>query len=332
MIFSETLKENLAMLKSTPFFIFVIGLEIFLSNYHHRKLYSWKETATNFALSLTNGGLDLLIRGAYLLVLSYAWDHQFFQIGNSIVYWVALVLSIDFLMYWLHRLEHYCRLFWAVHVTHHSAEHMNATVEFRSSVFQPLYRFIFFIPLALFGFRPIDIFLVYSLMQTWGLFVHTELIRKLGVLEYFMVTPSHHRVHHASNVKYLDKNMGFFLIIWDKLFGTFQPELPAKEYEPIRYGLTTPLKNVNPVNVIFHEWVSIFKDLRRKDIGWKTKFAYLFKPPGWSHDGTRQTSEELRQANGYNYKIEKKANGRHSPKVYPWPSYQLTSINSNSTE
>ena len=294
MIFSETLKENLAMLKSTPFFILVIGLEIFLSNFHHQKVYNFKETATNFSLSLINGGLDLLIRGGYLLVLSYAWDHQLFQIGNSIVYWIALVLSIDFLMYWLHRLEHYCRLFWAVHVTHHSAEHMNATVEFRSSVFQPLYRFVFFIPLALFGFKPIDIFFVYSLMQTWGLFVHTELIRKLGVLEYFMVTPSHHRVHHASNVKYLDKNMGFFFIIWDKLFGTFQPELPVEEYEPIRYGLTKPLENANPVNVIFHEWVSIFKDLRRKDIGWKTKFAYLVKPPGWSHDGSRQTSGELR--------------------------------------
>ena len=98
MIFSETLKENLAMLKSTPFFILVIGLEIFLSNFHHKKVYNFKETATNFSLSLLNGGLDLLIRGGYLLVLSYAWDHQFFQIGNSIVYWIALVLSIDFLM------------------------------------------------------------------------------------------------------------------------------------------------------------------------------------------------------------------------------------------
>jgi sterol desaturase/sphingolipid hydroxylase (fatty acid hydroxylase superfamily) len=294
-ILNETLKDNLALLKSMPFFILVIGLEILLSNYHHRKLYNWKETATNFSLSLANGGLDLLVRGGYLLVLSHAWDYQLFQIGNKIVYWAVLLLSIDFLMYWLHRLEHYCRLFWAVHVTHHSAEHLNATVEFRSSVFQPLYRFVFFIPLALFGFRPIDIFFVYSLMQTWGLFVHTELVRKLGVLEYFMVTPSHHRVHHASNAKYLDKNMGFVLIIWDKLFGTFQRELPAEAYEPIRYGLTKPLENANPFNVIFHEWVSIVKDLRRKDIGWKTKLAYLFRAPGWSHDGSRQTSEELRQ-------------------------------------
>jgi sterol desaturase/sphingolipid hydroxylase (fatty acid hydroxylase superfamily) len=296
MIFNETLKENLEVLKSTPFFALVIAVEIFFSNYHHRKLYSWKETATNFILSLLNGGLDLLIRGGYLLVLAYAWNYKFFELQHGWVYWMGLLLSIDFLMYWLHRLEHYSRLFWAVHVPHHSAEHMNFTVEFRSSVFQPLYRFVFFVPLAFLGFKPIDIFFVYSLMQTWGLFVHTELIKKLGWLEYFMVTPSHHRVHHASNVKYLDKNMGFVFIFWDKLFGTFQPELTEKEYEPIRYGLTKPLESANPVNIIFHEWVSIWQDMKRKDIGWKTKMGYLFKPPGWSHDGSRQTSEEMRKA------------------------------------
>ncbi|MGB8191660.1 MAG: sterol desaturase family protein [Chitinophagaceae bacterium] len=293
-IFTDTLRENLGILKSTPFFAIIIAVEIILSNYHNQKVYTWKETATNFFLSLLNGGLDLLVRGGYLIVLAFAWNSRLFVIENSFLYWITLVLSIDFLMYWLHRLEHYSRVFWAVHVTHHSAEHMNATVEFRSSVFQPLYRFIFFIPLAWFGFRPIDIFFVYSLMQTWGLFVHTEMIKKLSWLEYVLVTPSHHRVHHASNTKYLDKNMGFLLIFWDKLFGTFQKELSPEEYEPIKYGLTKPLENANPLNIIFHEWISIGKDLMRKDIPWRTKFSYLFKPPGWSHDGSRKTSEELR--------------------------------------
>ena len=297
MIFSESLRENLAVLKSTPFFALVIAAEIILSNFHYRKVYNWKETATNFLLSILNGGLDLLVRSAYLVVLVYAWDFRLFSINNPLVYWTILILGVDLLMYWLHRLEHYCRLFWAAHVTHHSAEHMNATVEFRSSVFQPLYRFIFFIPLAFLGFAPIDIFFVYSLMQTWGLFVHTELVKKLGWLEFVMVTPSHHRVHHASNAKYLDKNMGFFLIIWDKMFGTFQQELNEEEYEPIRYGLTKPLENQNPANIIFHEWVSIWRDVRRKDINWNTKVKYLFKPPGWSHDGSRMTSNELREHN-----------------------------------
>ncbi|HKP32628.1 MAG TPA: sterol desaturase family protein, partial [Chitinophagaceae bacterium] len=265
-VFNHTLVENLRILTNTPFFLLVILVEVFLSNYHHKKLYSFKETATNFLLSLLNGGLDLLIRGGYLLILSFFWDMRFAFIENSWIYWTVLVLSIDFVSYWLHRLEHYCRVFWAAHVTHHSAEHMNFSVEFRTSVFQPMYRFIFFIPLALLGFQPVDIFLAYSFMQIWGLFVHTEMIKKLGPLEYFMVTPSHHRVHHASNVKYLDKNMGFTLIIWDRLFGTFQKELSEEEYEPIRYGLVTPLEQKDPFTIIFHEWKNIWKDVMRKDI------------------------------------------------------------------
>jgi hypothetical protein len=125
--------------------------------------------------------------------------------------------------------------------------------------------------------------------------VHTELIGKMGWLEYILVTPSHHRVHHASNPKYLDKNLGMFLIVWDKLFGTFQAELPETEYQPIKYGLTKPLEKENPVSIVFHEWDAIRKDISRKDISWKEKYWYLFGPPGWSHDGSRLTSQQLRQ-------------------------------------
>jgi sterol desaturase/sphingolipid hydroxylase (fatty acid hydroxylase superfamily) len=293
-LFKHGLLENLKILTNTPFFILVIAVEIFLSNYHEKKLYSFKETATNFLLSILNGGLDLLIRGAYFLVLVYFWDQSFTAIKNPWLYWGTLVILIDFMMYWLHRLEHQCRLFWAAHVTHHSAEHMNFSVEFRTSVFQPLYRFIFFLPLAFIGFKPIDIFLAFSFMQIWGLMVHTTLINKLGWLEYVMVTPSHHRVHHASNVKYLDRNMGMCLIIWDKLFGTFQAELSAQEYEPIRYGLTKPLEKIDPFSIIFHEWRSIRKDLGKKGINWKERMNYLFRPPGWSHDKSKLTSDEMR--------------------------------------
>src|SRR2546423_3065441 len=265
-VFKHTLLENLRILTNTPFFILVIAVEIFLSNYHHKTLYSIKETATNFILSIVNGGLDLLIRGGYFFILVYCWNLRFTNINNSWIYWITLVVLIDFSMYWLHRMEHECRLFWAVHVTHHSAEHMNFSVEFRTSVFQPLYRFIFLIPLALAGFKPVDIFLAYSFMQIWGLLVHTELINKLGWLEYVMVTPSHHRVHHASNIKYLDRNMGMCFIIWDKLFRTFQRELTSQEYEPIRYGLTKPIGKKDPFHIIFHEWAGIWKDVSRKGL------------------------------------------------------------------
>ena len=290
----NTLSEQLLVLISTPVYMIIIGLEILLSNYQHRKLYHWKDTAENIILLLLNSIIDLLFRAVYLLILNYFYIHQLFSFTHAVTYWIILAFSEDFLYYWLHRFDHEIRFFWAVHVTHHSSDQMNFTVGFRSSVFQPLYRFIYFIPLALLGFKPLDIIFIYSATQIWGIFVHTEIIGKMGWLEHFFVTPSHHRVHHASNPKYLDKNLGMFLIIWDHLFGTFQPELSDNDYQPKKYGLTSPPDNTTPVSVIFHEWKNIWRDARRKDIGCKEKWNYIFGPPGWSHDGSRQTSEELR--------------------------------------
>jgi sterol desaturase/sphingolipid hydroxylase (fatty acid hydroxylase superfamily) len=290
----NALLEQILLLVSTPAYMLIIGVEMLLSNYRHRKLYSWKDTAANVYLMLLNAALDLLFRGVYVVILDYFYRHHILSFSHVVVYWVMLLLLEDFLYYWLHRFDHEIRLFWAVHVTHHSSENFNFTVGFRSSVFQPLYRFVYFIPLALMGFKPLDILFMYSATQIWGIFVHTKLIYKMGWLEYFLVTPSHHRVHHASNPKYLDKNMGMFLIIWDKMFGTFQPELPETEYQPIKYGLTTPIEKETPLTIVFHEWTQMWKDVGRKDLNFKEKWFYLFGPPGWSHDGSRLTSEEMR--------------------------------------
>lgn len=295
----QELKEQWLMLIGTPLYIIIVLVELLLSNYRHKKLYSWKDTATNVYLMLANSLIDLLFRSFYIGVYIIIYHHQVFAFTNPVAYWFMIFLLEDFLYYWLHRFDHEIRLFWAVHVTHHSSEHLNFTVGFRSSVFQPLYRFLYFLPLAWLGFKPLDIVFVYSATQIWGIFVHTQLINKMGWLEHILVTPSHHRVHHASNPKYLDKNMGMFLIIWDKLFGTFQPELPTEEYQPIQYGLTKPLENTAPLSIVFHEWDAIRQDLSRSDIGWKEKTGYLFGPPGWSHDGSRRTSEELREEEGF---------------------------------
>ncbi|HEY4154368.1 MAG TPA: sterol desaturase family protein [Puia sp.] len=288
-----SLREQFLILISTPLYIFIIGLELLLSHFQKRRLYSWKDTASNVYLMLMNAIIDLSFRAIYVAILVQLFDHKLISWKMGISYWVMLLLAEDFLYYWLHRFDHEVRLFWAVHVTHHSSEYMNFTVGFRSSVFQPLYRFIYFIPLAWLGFKPLDIVFIYSATQIWGIFVHTDLIRKMGWLEYFLVTPSHHRVHHASNPKYLDKNMGMFLIVWDQLFGTFQPELEDQEYQEKRYGLTKPLDRSSPGNLVFHEWRAIRKDLARTDISWKDKWYYVFGPPGWSHDGSRQTSRQL---------------------------------------
>lgn len=287
---SNELEQTIIQL-TTPLYALLIGLEALLSHRQHRDFYTWRDTLTNFVLMLLNGGIDLAFRAVYVVVLVWFYQYHVTVIDNVYLYWFLLFLAEDFVFYVLHVVDHYCRLFWAVHVTHHSSEHFNLTTGFRSSVFQPLYRFVYFIPLVLFGFKPADIVLMYSITQTYGILVHTNYLGKLGWLGYVFVTPSHHRVHHASNVAYLDKNMGMCLIIWDRLFGTFQEEL---DQEPVRYGLTKSLEDTSLGNTIFHEWKAIAKDLGR-NVGITTKLKYLLNPPGWSHDGSTLTSNQLRE-------------------------------------
>jgi sterol desaturase/sphingolipid hydroxylase (fatty acid hydroxylase superfamily) len=290
----EALREQILILVTTPIYVVVILLEILLSNYRPVGKYTVRNTLTNLYFMLLNSSIDLLFRGVYVVALVWFYQFHIMQVPMGFWYWFWLIIGEDFLYYWLHRVDHHSRLFWAVHVTHHSSDLYNLTVGFRSSVFQPLYRFIFFIPLALAGFRPLDIVFIYGATQIWGILVHTEHVGKLHwLVEYFLVTPSHHRVHHASNVKYLDRNLGMFLIIWDRLFGTFQKEEDELEYEPLRYGLTKNLTNPNAFTLVFHEWFAIAQDLRTKG-SLKDKIWYLIGPPGWSHDGSTLTSDQLR--------------------------------------
>ncbi len=289
------LREQWLIFISTPIYMILIGGELLLSNWQENNKYTLKDTLFNVYLMFLNASIDLLFRVFYVCIFYYCYQHKLINWQSGFIYWIALFVTEDFLYYWLHRFDHEIRFFWATHVTHHSSEQYNFSVGFRSSVFQPLYRFIYFLPLPFLGFNPLDILLVYAATQIWGIFVHTQLIKKMGWLEYILVTPSHHRVHHASNPKYLDKNMGMFLIIWDKLFGTFQSELDATDYQPIRYGLTKNIDNPNAISIIFHEWQQLTKDLFQPNITLKQRFNYLFGPPGYSHDGSRKTSEDMRK-------------------------------------
>jgi len=287
------LKEQWIFLISTPVYILVILAEVILSNVQLRKFYSVKETIFNVYLSILNGCIDVLFRVIYVGVLLWFYEHRIIDTWhNALIYWIAIFIAEDFMYYWEHRFDHQIRLFWAVHVTHHSSEEFNLTTGFRSSVLQPLYRFVYFIPLALLGFSPLDIIFVYAATQIYGILVHTQYIDKMPAwFEAVFVSPSHHRVHHASNIRYLDRNMGMVLIIWDKLFGTFEEE---NNSEKTVYGLTKPLdERHHPVRIITHEWQSIWNDFK-KPVGLKTKLKYLYMPPGWSHDGSTKTSDQLR--------------------------------------
>lgn len=274
----HSFRETLLFAISTPLYLIFIGLEIFVSNLHRNERYSKRGVIQNAYILAVNLVIDFAMRTVAFLALSACFQHGIHGINNPFVYWTLLFLMQDLAFYTMHYLDHKVRILWAVHVTHHSSEEFNLTVGFRSSVFEPVYRFIYFIPLAYVGFRPLDIFFVFSLTQLYGVFIHTQYIKKLGFIEWFMATPSHHRVHHGRNPQYIDRNMGMFLIIWDRLFGTFAPE-----NEPVQYGVTKPPHKNNPVHTITHEFEDMMADVRSAPTK-KAKLMYIFGPPGWRHD------------------------------------------------
>lgn len=276
----------------TGLLVLLTLIEMGLNYWEHRKYYEKRDTLTNIYLTVLAFLLNIAVKGFTFLVLNYVYQFRLFEIKNVVAYWFVLVVTQDFLYWVLHYTGHYCRLFWAMHVTHHSSEHFNLTTGFRSTVFEPLYRVFFYLPLALMGFNAIDILYAYLVTQLYGNLVHTQYDIKLPKwYGWIFVTPSHHRVHHASNIPYLDKNMGMMLIIWDKMFGTFREE---NLDEPIRYGLTKQPEDMGPVNILFHEWKALLHDVKQApDI--KTKLKYFAYPPGWSHDGRTQTSRVLQR-------------------------------------
>jgi sterol desaturase/sphingolipid hydroxylase (fatty acid hydroxylase superfamily) len=196
-------------------------------------------------------------------------------------YSALLVLLLADLTYYIeHYAIHRIRLFWLAHSVHHSSGVYNTATAFRFSLFDPVVSVIFHLPLLLMGFNPILIFAAEVLVQAYQFWIHNEMIGKLGPLEWFLNTPSHHRVHHGSDSKYIDKNFAGILIIWDRLFGTFQ-----KEEELPTYGLTTQMTSKNPITVQFYEFPRLYKDLREAK-NTATFINYLIKPPGWQPKDT----------------------------------------------
>jgi sterol desaturase/sphingolipid hydroxylase (fatty acid hydroxylase superfamily) len=275
------------------FVILLTLFEIYFSYVHDRKHYQKRDTLTNVYLMASAFVVNILTKAGTFMLLQYFYLHyRLFQISNVVIYWIVLILAQDFLYWFLHYTGHYVRLFWAMHVTHHSSEHFNLTTGFRSTVFEPLYRVFFYLPLALMGFNAFDILFAYLVTQIYGNIVHTQYVGKLHpIIEYLFVTPSHHRVHHASNIRYLDKNMGMVLILWDRIFGTFQAEVPEEE---IKYGLTKQPEDSGPVNIIFHEFIALYADVKKAPT-FKDKLKYIFYPPGWSHDGSTQTARVMQR-------------------------------------
>lgn len=260
---------------AVPFFTGLMYLEYYLSKRKGlQRNFQFNESVANINVGIGERLADVFTTGLFYFV--FAWlqkNYGLFEIKASVVTWVLLFLFTDLMWYWYHRFGHEVNLFWAVHVVHHQSDDYNFTVSARITVFQALARCLFWSVLPLIGF-PAEMITFFLLIHgTYPFFTHTQLVGKLGWLEYILVTPSHHRVHHSSNPEYLDKNYGDVLIIWDKLFGTF-----AKEKEKPVYGLTKPLNSHSFLWQHFHFMLEVIIAFKRAK-GFKNKRKAIFGKP-----------------------------------------------------
>lgn len=261
---------------SIPIFFLLIGLEVLIQHFTKKKLYRFNDAMTNISCGITQQVSGVFFKlfgiGIYMLVFQ---NFAIWQISTTWYTLIILFVAVDFAYYWAHRMSHEINLFWSGHVVHHQSEDYNLSVALRQSSFQVIWTSAFYLPLAVIGFNTIDFALMAALTTLYQFWIHTELINKLGWLEYIIVTPSHHRVHHGRDPKYIDKNHGGAFIWWDMMFGTYQKE----EERPI-YGITKPINSWNPVwanfehlELMWHEMKGIKK--------FSDKVKYVFYKPGW---------------------------------------------------
>ncbi len=272
-----------------PVFIALIIIEVIINAKKNLNLYKFKDSTANITMGLGSVVIGLLTKTFAFFVFLWIYQFRLFEIPNTWWMWALLLLADDVTFYWYHRLAHQIRFFWAAHVQHHSSEHMNFSVALRQSWGEPFIKFLFYIWLPFIGFNPISILIMQAISLVYQFFPHTKLVGKLGPIEWVFNTPSHHRVHHATQVQYLDKNHAGILIIWDRIFGTFQ-----KEIETPTYGLTVNINSFSPLKIASHEYISLWQDMRRSK-KLSDKMKYLINPPGWSHDGENKTSKELQR-------------------------------------
>lgn len=277
---------------AVPIFILTIILEIVLGRLGKAKAeYEVKDTATSLFMGFGSGLAGLVTAGIAVAVTLWAYEHRLFTIPMTAWWaWLAIILIEDMTYYWFHRIAHERRFWWASHVNHHTSQHYNLSTALRQTWTGGIAgTWLLWVPMAFLGFNPIMIGIQKGFSLVYQYWIHTEAIGKMPRwFEAVFNTPSHHRVHHARNPRYLDKNYAGILIIWDKMFGTFTPELAE---EPCRYGIVKNLGTFNILRVAFHEWVAMAQDVVRHP---RHALGYIFGPPGWSHDGSRETSHMIK--------------------------------------
>ena len=261
-----------------PIVLLLITAEVIYSTVNGLGLYKFRDTLAGLGLLIGNFMVGLLTKSSIFFLYVYLYQFKFITVNELLptwAVWIVTFVMIDFVYYWYHRFSHRVRFMWAVHMNHHSSEEMNFTVSLRQAWFGPITKVPFFIVMPLIGFDPIITAVAGVASTLWGVIGHTQWIRRLGVLEYILVTPSSHRVHHGSNECYIDKNYGNLLIVWDRLFGTF-----AEEIEPVRFGISENVKTFNPIKITFMFWQQMVSDFKNSK-NQKERLLSFFGKPEW---------------------------------------------------
>jgi sterol desaturase/sphingolipid hydroxylase (fatty acid hydroxylase superfamily) len=276
---------------AVPVFLILMGVEISRTRGLTERIrgYEWRDTLASLSMGLGNVVIAMGTKAVTLAVYTAVHGYALFEFGFAWWAWPLAILGDDLCYYWFHRSSHEVRFLWAAHENHHSSRHYNLSTALRQSWTTPFTAPLFWVPLALLGVEPLMILAAQGISLVYQFWIHTELIDRLGPLEAVLNTPSHHRVHHGRNVRYLDRNHGGILIVWDRLFGTFE-----RENEPVDYGLTRNIHTFNPLRIATHEWIAMFRDAARAP-RLADSLRTLLKPPGWSADGSTLTARELQR-------------------------------------
>lgn len=276
---------------AVPFFILLILIEVAWARKRAPAAYEARDTLASLAMGLGSTVIGALLAGLVTAMAMALYQFRLVEIGWAWWAWIACFVLDDFNYYWAHRTGHRVRWFWASHVNHHSSQHYNLSTALRQTwTGFPALSFAFRIWPALIGFHPAMIATVGAVNLVYQFWIHTEAVRRMPRwFEAVMNTPSHHRVHHAVNPQYLDRNYAGVFIVWDRMFGTFQRELDEVR---IHYGIVRQLGSFNLLHTAFHEWIGIARDVWRAP--WSAKLGYMVRAPGWTHDGSRDTSDTIR--------------------------------------
>ncbi len=286
------------ILIAIPFFLLTLFIEFIWGRFKKTRFYNFEDTITNLNLGIGSQAFNTLLKLVLLSLYEFVYiNYAPFKIENGVLSFILCVIVYDFIFYWAHRWGHEMNIFWGAHIVHHQSEEYNLSVALRQSWFHNALAFVLFLPIPLLGFDPLIFAAAAGFTTLYQFWIHTKHIKSIGIFEWIFNSPSHHRVHHATNPKYLDKNYAAVFIIWDRLFGTFQ-----KEEEEPSYGITLPLNSWNPVWANIHFYDDLWKGIK-KSKRWKDKLLLLFKGPEYLGKLLGQKSEDQLNSKKFSTKV-----------------------------